>query len=205
MTQELEDALASKYPMLFRQRSLSMMETCMCWGLECGDGWYGLIEEMCRRLQYICDEFDVVVEFQQIKEKYGTLRVYYGVKYGPSWTVTTPWLYKLACWSQSHIRYLIFWKRTYKERSEYSTRVNRLIRFLDPYRKKINGSCYKSKYDVTPAATKVEDTINSITGTAENMSAIVCEACGSTVCVDVSGRSWITTRCKACREKEKGT
>lgn len=44
MKRELQDKLISKYPELFADSSKSMMETCMCWGCECGDGWYDLLD-----------------------------------------------------------------------------------------------------------------------------------------------------------------
>ena len=54
----------------------------MCWGVECGDGWYPLIETLCAALSW--DGYDflhnharqdppVVV---QVKEKFGSLRFY---------------------------------------------------------------------------------------------------------------------------------
>ena len=40
MKQELDEALCRDFPNLFRDRHGNMMTTCMCWGFECGDGWY---------------------------------------------------------------------------------------------------------------------------------------------------------------------
>lgn len=71
------DYLFKKYPNLFRGKDLSMRETAMCWGIECGSGWYGIIDELCAKIQAHCEEngYDDVM-FSQCKEKYGTLRVY---------------------------------------------------------------------------------------------------------------------------------
>jgi hypothetical protein len=38
MNKELEEQLYNKYPKLFKERSLPMTQTCMCWGIECGSG-----------------------------------------------------------------------------------------------------------------------------------------------------------------------
>lgn len=74
---ELERELYKKYPKIFRQKDLSMKETCMCWGIECGDGWYKLIDDLCRKVQKYIDEHDVEqVEAIQVKEKFGGLRFY---------------------------------------------------------------------------------------------------------------------------------
>lgn len=66
MTAHLEDALASEFP--FMSDIL----------IDCGDGWYQLIQEMCgeiaRAHEAVGKPVDIV--FYQIKEKYGQLRVY---------------------------------------------------------------------------------------------------------------------------------
>lgn len=46
----------------------------MCFGFECGDGWYTIIDETCRLLSQ--HEPLAGARFVQVKEKYGTLRVY---------------------------------------------------------------------------------------------------------------------------------
>lgn len=64
--------LYEKYPDLFQQRSLDSTKTNMCWGILTGEGWIDLIDRMCQELM----EKHPWVEFTQIKEKFGQLRVY---------------------------------------------------------------------------------------------------------------------------------
>jgi hypothetical protein len=52
MKTELQEKLFSKYPKIFGDRTKPMTETCMCWGLEVGDGWYDLIDTLCEALTY---------------------------------------------------------------------------------------------------------------------------------------------------------
>lgn len=47
MRRELDEALCAKYPLIFKDRNADMRTTAMCWGLECGDGWYNLIDVLC--------------------------------------------------------------------------------------------------------------------------------------------------------------
>jgi hypothetical protein len=47
MRRELDEALCAKYPLVFKDRNADMRTTAMCWGLECGDGWYNLIDVLC--------------------------------------------------------------------------------------------------------------------------------------------------------------
>jgi len=77
MTFEPEQKLFGKYPKLFAQRNMDIMQTCMCWGVECGDGWYDLIDNLCGTIQsYIDMNHKPQMEFVQVKEKFGTLRLY---------------------------------------------------------------------------------------------------------------------------------
>jgi len=61
----------------------------MCWGFDCGDGWYDIIDKLCEKIQKHCDELqskrfgkrgvsldDMQVEATQVKEKWGTLCFY---------------------------------------------------------------------------------------------------------------------------------
>lgn len=79
MREELEQKLIEKYPVLFRGKDKPPTESLMCFGCECGDGWFDIIQRVCglitNHMKYRpeCPP----VEFVQIKEKFGTLRLYY--------------------------------------------------------------------------------------------------------------------------------
>lgn len=82
MKEELQQKLYERYPKLFVQKDLPMSVTNMCWGCCVGSGWYNILEAMCSAIQtYVdkrkeeSDEF-VQIEFEQVKEKFGRLRVY---------------------------------------------------------------------------------------------------------------------------------
>jgi hypothetical protein len=83
MKQENDEYLCSVYPKLFAERGLDPAVTAMCWGFECGDGWFNILNHLCQNIQHHIDWANrqeekvpqVVVE--QIKEKFGTLRFYY--------------------------------------------------------------------------------------------------------------------------------
>jgi hypothetical protein len=97
MKQELDNLLCERYPEIFAERNLDMTETCMCWGFECGDGWFDILDRLCATIQHhidwrnrqradllennphnlpIPEEIPQVVA-EQVKEKFGTLRFYY--------------------------------------------------------------------------------------------------------------------------------
>jgi len=83
MRKELDEQLCKKYPEIFKNRYGSLGETAMCWGFECGGGWYNIIDAACATIKnheynhkFNNREFNPVVA-TQVKEKYGTLRFYY--------------------------------------------------------------------------------------------------------------------------------
>lgn len=74
---EWQIELYEKYPKLFAQHNKSMQETCMCWGISVNIGWFSIIELLCESMQRYVDSNKIdQIEFVQIKEKFGTLRIY---------------------------------------------------------------------------------------------------------------------------------
>ena len=92
-TEKSWDTLYEKYPNLFENRNKTPMESCMAFGIECGDGWYDIISDLCFMIaqherniegnnKYRVSQNKEPVEyypvkFDQIKEKFGGLRVYF--------------------------------------------------------------------------------------------------------------------------------
>jgi hypothetical protein len=55
MRKELDEALVAKYPLIFADRHGDMFDTAMCWGFECGDGWYNILDTLCAAIQHHID------------------------------------------------------------------------------------------------------------------------------------------------------
>lgn len=88
MNQSLQNSLYEKYPKLFENKDKSKQESCMYWGISTGDGWYHIIDTLCNRIvnheKYVMNpkwpRYNpnyIPVTFDQIKEKFGGLTVYY--------------------------------------------------------------------------------------------------------------------------------
>lgn len=94
MNSELQNQLYEKYPQLFVNKDKTPMQSPMCFGIETGEGWYEIVSSLCWMIkqhedsiiwqtqwkqqtdpEYQSDYFPV--KFDQIKEKYGGLRVYF--------------------------------------------------------------------------------------------------------------------------------
>lgn len=71
------EELYEKYPHLFARRHLDKSQTCMCWGIAVNDGWLPIIDRLSDSLS---KDFPYV-QYEQIKEKFGALRIYtHGLK-----------------------------------------------------------------------------------------------------------------------------
>lgn len=97
MNEMLDKKLCEAYPKIFANRNASVQTTAMCWGFQHGDGWYNIINNLCRCIQHHIDttnelrellleenpynvkipDFVPQVVAEQVKEKFGTLRFYY--------------------------------------------------------------------------------------------------------------------------------
>ena len=64
-------------------RDKPMTETAMCWGFDCGNGWFQILNQRMGNIQNHIDwqnrngEVVPQVTVDQVKEKFGTLRFYY--------------------------------------------------------------------------------------------------------------------------------
>lgn len=87
MKQELDEKLCKKYPKIFAQRGKPMNQTAMCWGFQCGDGWYDIIDNLCAvidnfmynekgRAKFEKRKPYAQIEASTVKEKFGGLRFY---------------------------------------------------------------------------------------------------------------------------------
>ena len=78
-SEEYDKFMCERFPAFFAQRSRPMTETCMCWGFEIGCGWYPVLFELCERLEVLCTPYKLDLQFEQIKEKFGSGRFYYSL------------------------------------------------------------------------------------------------------------------------------
>jgi hypothetical protein len=110
MSPDLDKQLCDKYPKIFANRYKSPQESCLAFGIECGDGWYDIIDHLCDSASsmwttsFEVDKEDAIklaveknsfggyfVEVpapqmvaSQVKEKFGTLRFYYHLDFEPN-------------------------------------------------------------------------------------------------------------------------
>ena len=97
MDKQLQEKLFEKYPKIFKQRHLPNTETSMCYGIQCPDNWYDLIDTLCaciqQYIQFKDNEIDkeiekfkgslyprefkrIICQATQVKTKFNMLRFY---------------------------------------------------------------------------------------------------------------------------------
>ena len=72
MKLELDQLLCEKYPKMMVNRYKDMKETCMCWGFECGDGWFNILNQLMGNIQHHIDwknkQRDYIIKINKIRE-----------------------------------------------------------------------------------------------------------------------------------------
>lgn len=95
MDQSLQDNLFEKYPNLFSNKDKGIQVSSMAWGVDCDNGWYDLIASVCYTIKKHEESIEAKkkyrqkqdenigeseyssVKFDQIKQKFGGLRIYF--------------------------------------------------------------------------------------------------------------------------------
>jgi len=179
MNQELTNKLYKKYPKIFRQKDLSMQETLMCFGFECGDGWYNIIDTLCYLIQEEVDRphKDIAMYEEFIQEKRDNPKpeeVFEsnGVRMGriPS--------------SEELI-------------VDYEERIEKIKKKIIP---QVEAVQVKEKFGTLRFyVNDYTDAIENYINFAESMSACTCEECGKPGKQTTKG--WTITLCEDCQEK----
>jgi hypothetical protein len=75
MNKEIEKQFINEFPTFFIDMYGDPKVTCMHWGICVGEGWKDLLWKMCEKIKNELGE-QSNFKFEQIKEKFGILRVY---------------------------------------------------------------------------------------------------------------------------------
>ena len=82
MNEQFEKEIYGIDPVFFRQKDLDMAQTCMCWGIECGDGWRKPITEFVRKVKIlngILAPSNMCIVASQIKSKWAEFTCYWNM------------------------------------------------------------------------------------------------------------------------------
>jgi hypothetical protein len=180
MKQTLDKLLCEKYPKMMVNRNKDMMETCMCWGFECGEGWFNILDQLMGNIQHHIDwkekQRKWTMEYNEMAAqcKAGNFDLFEEANQS------------LTNEEYKNERLAEIIKGNFREVPESISQVT-----LDQVKEKFGTlRFYYSGGD---------DYISGLVSMAESMSAITCETCGKPGTQTSGG--WIKTICEPCVEE----
>lgn len=179
MREELDKKLCEKYPKIFRDRFADMRTTAMCWGFECGDGWYNILDSLCECIQGHID--------WKRKQRARTLKMNRKIKKAIEMNSIDPIidLHQGNWWVERCEEIL-----KEKKYDEVPEKVNQVVAVQ--VKEKFGGLRFYYEGG--------DETVRGMVHMAETLASVTCETCGSPG--HIRGRGWLYT---ACDEHTKET
>jgi hypothetical protein len=179
MKQELDKLLCEKYPKMMVNRNKNMQETCMCWGFECGDGWFNILDQLMGNIQHHIDWKE--------KQRNGA------IKYNEMATQAKAGNFELF---EEDMKALP--NDEYKEK--------RLVEIVAGDFRQVPESIPQVTLDQVKEKFGTlrfyysggDDVIDGMVRMAESMSGVTCEGCGNLG--ERRGGGWVHTYCTPCEE-----
>ena len=181
MKQELDKLLCEKYPKMMVNRNKNMQETCMCWGFECGDGWFNILDQLMGNIQHHIDWKE--------KQRAGA------IKYNEMAAQAKAGNFDLF---EEDMKAL---SNEYKEK-----RLEEIVagdfRAVPESIPQVTLDQVKEKFGTLRFYySGGDDAIDGMVRMAESMSGVTCEECSAPA--QTHGPGWIRTICKPCEEKRE--
>lgn len=82
MDDALQQQIFDAAPVFYQKRSLPCTHTCMCWGIECGDGWFKPLLEFSKKAEAVNEllrPYGCCIVADQVKSKWADIRVYWDI------------------------------------------------------------------------------------------------------------------------------
>jgi len=179
MKQELDKLLCEKYPKMMVNRNLPMTETCMCWGFECGDGWFNILDQLMGNIQHHIDWKE--------KQREGA------IKYNEMAT-------------QAKAGNFDLFEETMKALPNDEYKEKRLAEIVAGDFRTVPESIPQVTLDQVKEKFGTlrfyysggDDYIDGMVSLAESMTGVTCESCGNIG--ESRGGGWIHTYCDPCEE-----
>ena len=179
MRQELDKLLCEKYPKMMVNRNKDMKETCMCWGFECGDGWFNILNQLMSQIQHHIDWKE--------KQRAGA------IKYN-----------EMA--AQAKAGNFDLFEETMKALPNDEYKEKRLAEIVAGDFRQVPESIPQVTLDQVKEKFGTlrfyysggDDYISGMVSLAESMTAVTCENCGNPG--SCRGGGWVHTYCTPCEE-----
>jgi hypothetical protein len=184
MSPELDKGLVIKYPKIFANRYSDMSTTAMCWGFDCDDGWYNILDHACSLIQSHID--------WNRNQRASALRYNRALE-------------RAVKGDRDALLYYFSRGEEVKEWHEKS--VNEVLSDIEPQCRRVPDVC--TQVVATQIKEKFgtlrfyydggDDYVDGIVRMAESMSSVTCETCGNPGTQTYGG--WIKTLCDKHREE----
>ena len=182
MKQELDKLLCERYPKMMVNRNKDMKETCMCWGFECGDGWFNILNQLMSQIQHHIDW----------KEKQRA----WATKYNEMAT-------------QAKAGNFDLFEETMKALPNDEYKEKRLAEIVAGDFRPVPESIPQVTLDQVKEKFGTlrfyysggDDYISGMVSLAESMTAVTCENCGNPG--SCRGGGWVHTYCTPCEEQRE--
>jgi hypothetical protein len=179
MKLELDKLLCEKYPKMMVNRNKDMKETCMCWGFECGDGWFNILDQLMGNIQHYIDW----------KEKQRKWAMEYN---------------EMA--TQAKAGNFELFEETMKAQPNDEYKEKRLAEIVAGNFREVPESIPQVTLDQVKEKFGTlrfyysggDDYISGMVSLAESMTGVTCEGCGNPG--ERRGDGWIHTYCTPCEE-----
>lgn len=182
MRNELDKLLCEKYPKMMINRNKPMNETAMCWGFDCGDGWFNILDQLMSNIQHHIDW----------KEKQRKWALDYN--------------YMAA---QCKAGNFDMFEESMKDTVNQEYKEKRLEEIVASDFRSVPESIPQVTLDQVKEKfgtlrfyyTGGDDTISGMVRMAESMSGVICEECGNPG--KRGGGGWVRTSCNPCEIKRE--
>jgi hypothetical protein len=179
MKQELDKLLCEKYPKMMVNRDKPMMETCMCWGFECGDGWFNILDQLMGNIQHHIDWKD--------KQRQSA------IDYNEMAKAAKEGNFDLFEKANEYIQ-----DKEYKQKRLAET-IAGDFRIVPDSIPQVTLDQIKEKFGTLRFYyTGGDDEISGMVRMAESMSGVMCEECSAPA--ETHGPGWIRTICEPCEQ-----
>jgi len=179
MKQELDKLLCEKYPKMMVNRDKPMMETCMCWGFDCGDGWFNILDQLMGNIQHHIDWKD--------KQRQSA------IDYNEMAKAAKEGNFDLFEKANEYIQ-----DKEYKQKRLAET-IAGDFRTVPDSIPQVTLDQVKEKFGTLRFYySGGDDEISGMVRMAESMSGVMCEECSAPA--ETHGPGWIRTICEPCEQ-----